>query len=84
MDVELGKHWPLDPKIAFLNHGSFGSCPLPVLAFQQALRDAANRDFGSVHKYAVFAKSPKALVKIVQSCAKTHRQQQIYLGRSVR
>jgi isopenicillin-N epimerase len=43
MDVELGKHWPLDPKIAFLNHGSFGSCPLPVLAFQQALRDRMER-----------------------------------------
>jgi isopenicillin-N epimerase len=30
--------WPLDPKITFLNHGSFGSCPLAVLEFQQQMR----------------------------------------------
>lgn len=31
--------WPLKPDVTFLNHGSFGSCPRPVLEFQQALRD---------------------------------------------
>src|SRR5258705_3180090 len=30
--------WALDPAIDFLNHGSFGSCPKPVLEFQQAMR----------------------------------------------
>ena len=30
--------WLLDPSIAFLNHGSFGSCPRPVLEFQQEIR----------------------------------------------
>jgi isopenicillin-N epimerase len=30
--------WALDPSIDFLNHGSFGSCPKPVLEFQHAIR----------------------------------------------
>src|SRR5947208_12358229 len=35
--------WPLDPKLAFLNHGSFGSCPWPVLDFQRQVRDRLER-----------------------------------------
>lgn len=33
-----GRFWSLDPTVTFLNHGSFGACPLPVLAAQQRLR----------------------------------------------
>lgn len=35
--------WALDPKLIFLNHGSFGSCPRPVLEFQQEMRDRLER-----------------------------------------
>lgn len=32
-------HWSFDPDILFLNHGSFGACPRPVLAAQHRLRE---------------------------------------------
>jgi isopenicillin-N epimerase len=41
---DLARHWTLDPDITYLNHGSFGACPRPVLAAQQALRDQLERE----------------------------------------
>ena len=40
---DLARHWTLDPDVAFLNHGSFGACPRPVLARQAELRAQLER-----------------------------------------
>lgn len=36
---EFARFWKLDPAIAYLNHGSFGACPIPVLEAQSRYRE---------------------------------------------
>lgn len=44
MNSPLARHWSLDPDVAYLNHGSFGACPAPVLEFQSELRRQLERE----------------------------------------
>lgn len=38
MEKPARDFWSLDPNITFLNHGSFGACPIPVMDAQQEIR----------------------------------------------
>ncbi|MSP15173.1 MAG: aminotransferase class V-fold PLP-dependent enzyme [Myxococcales bacterium] len=42
--VDLARHWSLDPAIAYLNHGSFGACPAPILAAQHEWQRRLERE----------------------------------------
>ncbi len=40
----LARHWTLDPGTDYLNHGSFGACPIPVLEFAEEQRRRIERE----------------------------------------
>ena len=40
----MAEHWTLDPEIEYLNHGSFGACPRPILELQADLRAEIERE----------------------------------------
>jgi isopenicillin-N epimerase len=41
---DLARYWPLDADVTFLNHGSFGACPWPVLHAQSEWRARMERE----------------------------------------
>lgn len=40
----FARYWSLDPGITYLNHGSFGACPKPVLDVQAQYRERLERE----------------------------------------
>ncbi len=44
LESEWKRLWLIDPNITFLNHGSFGACPIAVLEKQQELRYQLERE----------------------------------------
>ena len=42
--MNFARHWSLDPSVIYLNHGSFGACPISVMAAQTALRGELERE----------------------------------------
>lgn len=40
----FARFWPLDPTVTYLNHGSYGACPWPVLRAQSEWRKRMERE----------------------------------------
>jgi isopenicillin-N epimerase len=43
-EEDWSRLWSLDPEIVFLNHGSFGACPLAILEVQRRYREQLERE----------------------------------------
>lgn len=65
MPSDLARHFLLDPAVAFLNHGSYGACPRPVMAacrhWQEALERQPVAFMEPAHLAARFAEVARAL-----------------------
>jgi isopenicillin-N epimerase len=68
---DMLKHWALDPDIIYLNHGTVGAVPRRVLAAQQAIRDAIERQPSQflLRELADFGASIGAGTKMRQAAA---------------
>jgi len=67
-DDDLARHWMLDPDVVFLNHGSFGACPKPVLEAQSELRARLEREpvrFFTREAPALFAAARESVGRFV-------------------
>jgi len=67
---ELRKYWLLEDEIAFLNHGSFGACPKPVLQRQAELRERMEREpvrFFNLEAPVLLQDARKALGKFLHA-----------------
>ncbi|MEZ6241978.1 MAG: aminotransferase class V-fold PLP-dependent enzyme [Phycisphaerales bacterium] len=65
---DLAHHWALDPDVVYLNHGSFGACPIPVLEAQSAIRAKMEREavrFFVIDLWELTDKARNALAPIV-------------------
>ncbi|WP_425397004.1 aminotransferase class V-fold PLP-dependent enzyme [Aeoliella sp.] len=62
------RHWRLAPGLTYLNHGSYGACPIEVLEAQAALREWMEADavsFLSQELFGLLDRSRQALVSVM-------------------
>lgn len=69
----MNEHFRLDPTIAYLNHGSFGSCPMRVMEAQQGYRDRIEADpmqFYIYDQWEMIDRSRDALAPVIGASAR--------------